>query len=115
MPKVLTTGSNITCGHEGTVATSSTAKLKVNGQPVLLREGIVGKAVENCLTPTVSNPTSSPCTSVSSVDKGKATKVTAGGSAVMLETLTGGTNGVVNGKAQTLLSATAGQSNLTTI
>jgi hypothetical protein len=115
MPKVLTTGSNVTCGHEGTVATSSTAKLKINGQPVLLQEGIVGKTVENCLTPTVSNPTSSPCASVSSVDKGNATKLTGGGNAVMLETLTGGTNGVVSGNAQTFLSATAGQSKLTTI
>jgi hypothetical protein len=119
MPGVLTTGSNVSCGHAGTVTTSSSAKLKVNGQPVLLKEGIASKSVSACSTPNASDasgPTAIPCATVSSVDAGEATKITAGGSAVMIETLAGKTDGMV-GKVtpQMLLSAAAGQNKLTTI
>jgi hypothetical protein len=119
MPGVLTTGSNVTCGHAGTVTTSSTTKLKVNGQPALLKTGIESKSVSTCATPPASDPsgpTAQPCSSVSSVDTGEATKLTAGGKPVMIDTLTGKTDGMVaKVTPQTLLSATAGQSKLTTI
>lgn len=116
MPGVLTTGSNVICGHGGTVSTTSSTKLKVSGNPVLLKIGIAHQSVSNCQTPPASDPsgpTAIPCTLVVSVDSGEANKLTAGGSPVVLETLTGETNGMV-GKVtpQTLLSASAGQTKL---
>jgi hypothetical protein len=119
MPGVLTKGSNVTCGHGGTVVTSSPAKLKVNGQAVLLKDGIASKPVSGCTTPPASDPsgpTAIPCATVTSVDLGEATKLKVDGSAVMLETLAGKTDGMVAKMTpQTLLSATAGQNKLTAI
>lgn len=116
MTGVLTTGSNVVCGHGGTVSTSGAAKLKVSGNPVLLKAGIAGKSVSGCGTPPasdVSGPTAIPCSSVTSVATGEATKLTMGGTPVMLDTLSGQTDGMV-GKVtpQLLLSATAVQSKL---
>ena len=116
MAGVLTTSSKVICGHGGTVSTSSSAKLKVSGNPVLLKTGIAQQAVSGCLTPTTPpppGPASIKCTLVSSVDTGEATKLKAGGNPVMLDTLTGQTNGIIaNVTPQKLLSATAGQSKL---
>lgn len=119
MPGVLTTGSNVICGHGGTVATSGVSKLKVSGNPVLLKTGIMGQSVSGCKTPTVvppPPPPSSPCHTVASVISGEATKLKVSGSPVMLETLTGTTDGIVAGVTpQLLLSATAGQTKLTAV
>jgi|ERR1043165_6829455 hypothetical protein len=119
MPGVLTTGSNVTCGHSpGKVTTTGSPKLTVSGQPALLKTGIMGKPVGGCSTPPASDasgPTAIPCTSVIAVTAGDATKLTIGGMPVMLDTLAGQTNGMV-GKVtpQQLLSATAVQTKLTT-
>jgi hypothetical protein len=119
MPHVLTTGSNVTCGHSGTVSTASTAKLKVNGQPVLLKEGIQGRSVAGCTTPPasdISGPTAKPCTLVSTVSAGAATKLKVSGQSVMLQTLAGATDGMVAKETpQKLLSADAGQVKLTSM
>src|SRR5258708_18625794 len=116
MSFVLTTSSKVICGHGGTVSTSSSAKLKVSGNPVLLKTGISGQSISGCLTPTMPpppGPKSQKCTSVTSVDSGEATKLTAGGKSVVLDTLAGETDGIVaNATPQLLLSATAGQSKL---
>jgi hypothetical protein len=116
MAGVLTTASTVLCGpdvppnHGGTVAVSSTAKLKVNGNPVLIKSSIAGKSVGGCKTPQ-SNSTK-PCTTVSSVLSGEASKLKAGGSPVMLDsTLSGQTDGAPPGT----LSASAGQNRLTAI
>src|SRR6266568_4191871 len=98
MSGVLTTSSNVTCGHNGKVQTSSSTKLTVNGQAVLLKSSIASMSIPDCSTipaSDTSGPTAKPCTTVSSVDNGEATKLTAGGSAVMLETLAGQTDGMV--------------------
>ena len=118
MSGVLTTASNVTCGHQGTVSTSSSTKLKVSGAAVLLQAGVAGKSVGTCSTPPAADasgtPTAQPCQTVASVGAGAATKLQAGGTPVMVDTLTGTTDGMV-GKVtpQTLLSASAGQSKLT--
>ena len=120
MPKVLTKGSNVTCGHSpGKVTTIGEPKFKVSGQPVLLKTGIMGKPVSGCGTPPAadaSGPTAKPCLTVTSVAAGEAIKLTAGGLPVMLDTLAGQTDGMV-GKVtpQLLLSATAVQTKLTTV
>lgn len=119
MPGVLTTGSSVICGHGGTVSTTGVSKLKVSGNPVLQKTGIMGKSVSSCGTPTVvppPPPPSSPCHTVVSVITGEAIKLKVSGSPVMLETVTGTTDGIVAGVTpQTLLSATAGQTKLTAV
>ncbi len=116
MGAVLTTASKVACGHDpGKVATSATAKLKVNGNLVLLKSGIAGKSVSGCSTVTDPNTSTLQCSTVTSVTAGEATKLKAGGSPVMLDTLAGATNGTVSGTPQTKLSATASQTKLTAI
>jgi hypothetical protein len=107
------------CGHGGTLTTTGAPKLKVAGNPVLQKTGIMGQSVSGCITPIAPpppGPPSSPCHTVASVITGEATKLKVSGSPVMLETLTGTTDGVVAGTTpQTLLSATAGQTKLTAV
>ena len=119
MSGVLTISSNVTCGHSGKVQTSSSAKLTVNKKAVLLKSSIASKSISNCSTTPASDtsgPTAIKCTTVSSVDSGEAKKLTAGGSAVMLDTLAGKTDGMVaKVTPQLLLSANAGKSKLTAV
>ena len=120
MAGVLTTASNVACGHQGRVQTASTAKLTVNGSPVLLKSSIDGKPVPDCKTPPAADPsgtpTAKPCKTVSGVTAGEAAKLTAGGSPVMLDTLKGKTDGMVSKVTpQLLLAATAGQNKLTAV
>lgn len=114
MPNVLTTTSRVLCGpdtgnHGGRVATASAAKLTVAGNPVLLRSGIGPSLSAPCKTP-ASSP-SKPCTAVTSIVAGGAVKLTAGGSAVMLDTLAGTTDGNPIGT----LPAAAEQTKLTAV
>lgn len=119
MPNVLTDSSTVTCGHSGKVTTSGNGKLTVNGNPVLLKSGVAGKAVSHCATAPASEPSgpiAKPCTTVSSVTAGEATKLTIAGNPVLIDTLTGQTDGMVAKKTpQDLLSATANQTKLTTV
>lgn len=141
MPKVLTTSSNVNCGHAppaapqtpGKVQTESTAKLKVNGDPVLLESSIAGKSISGCGTLATKDSTGMdidmPCKKVSAVPQivpvqpdpappaitaGWSTKLKVGGNPVMLDTLAGMTDGMV-GKVTplTLLSGKDNTSKLT--
>jgi hypothetical protein len=121
MPRALTMGSTVTCGHQvppkvGSVQKASLAKLKVNGQPVLLESSIVGKAIPDCGTvpksPPPPGPVSKPCSTVSTVTGGASLKLKVGGMPVMLETLGGSTDGVVENLPQTSLSGQANQPKL---
>lgn len=113
MAGVLTTASNVKCGHgPGRVSTSGSAKLKVGGNAVLLKTGVSSKSVSGCTTVTDANTSSLQCSTVSSVTAGEATKLKVGGSFVMLDTLAGQTDGQVSGTPQVALSATAGQTKL---
>src|SRR5688500_16608221 len=108
--RVLSTGHTVSCGHEGTVAVQSTAKLTVAGAPVLVRAGISGKPVAQCRTQPksdASGPIDVPCTSVSAVTAGDATKLTAGGVPVVLASLAGATNGLVAKQPQNKLGGDA--------
>jgi hypothetical protein len=119
MQKVLTTQSTVTCGHQlppakpGKVQVASTAKLRVNGNPVLLESGVVGKPVSGCATPTSQGNV--PCTAVKSVSTVPPPKLTVNGDPVLVEGITGETFGqVATITPQSLLSATANQSKLST-
>jgi hypothetical protein len=115
VPRVLTEASAVSCGHgPGQVQTASDAKLSVSGSAVLVQTSVVGKQVALCGTPPATSPTSTPCATVQTAT-GQASKLTANGAPVLLETLTGTTDGVVSGTTpQALLSATAGQTKLAT-
>jgi len=139
MPNVLTTESTVTCGHlagnpTGKVKTNSSAKLKVNGNSVLLESSIDGQSISGCgivlkNDPSSGNPLDMPCTQVSvvpppisklpsgtppAITDGRSTKLKVGGKPVMLGTLKGQTNGMTGGSKSPLsdMSATAGQSKL---
>jgi hypothetical protein len=108
MPNVLTTGSTVTCPHQGTVATSGDARLRVAGAPVLLLDGVQGASVSACPVADSSTPTTK-CRIVVSAS-GVASKLTVGGRGVVLETLVGATDGV--SPAGNALAAAAQQTKL---
>jgi hypothetical protein len=98
MSNVLTTQSTVSCGHGGTVAAQGTAKLAVNGAPVLQKSGVEEQRVDNCITkPTQPDPTATACKKVSKVDGGLAAKLAIDGQPVLLDTLAGATDGKVAG------------------
>ncbi|GHF00192.1 hypothetical protein E5082_09630 [Streptomyces griseoluteus] len=116
---VLTTASTVTCGNglpqgmppppvaPGLVTTTSTAVLKVDGHPVLRKTDITSATSVNCLAPSPAKK----CTKVQAVTTGESTKLKARGSGVMLDTLTGTTDGTLP-PAPTGLGAKAGQTKL---
>jgi len=114
---VLTTASNVDCGHGGRVSTTGQAKLKAAGAPVLLKAGIQGQDVAaTCVlkdTTDASGPLTLQCKTVTSVTAGQAMKLKVGGVAVMLNTLAGGTDGMqTKGKPETALKASGVQTKL---
>jgi len=114
MGTVLTKADTVSCGHPpGKVDVSSSAKLTVNGNAVLLKSSIMGKSISGpCSTPQ-SNSTS-PCKTVLSITGGEATKLTVGGQPVMLaESTTGTTDGLPATPPPGSLFAIAGQTKLT--
>lgn len=95
MPRVLTEGVTITCGHElppvypGKVKTEGVKKLTVKQSPVLVAAGVDGKGVQGCGTQP-SNTTSA-CTKVLKVTAGQATKLTVDKAGVLLDSRLAGT------------------------
>lgn len=119
MRKVLTTQSTLSCGHAappalpGAVATASAAKLKVAGSPVLLTSSVAGKDVIGCATPQVQG--NKLCTKVISAASTPPAKLAVAGEPVLVEPITGTTDGQVAGVTpQPALNATANQPKLTT-
>lgn len=119
MPNVLTTGSTVLCGpltpagvpippHVGKVITISTAKLTVQGQPVLLETSIVGQTIApGCLVPVPGVA----CKAVISIATTRSLKLMVNGSPVLLEPLTG----VASGNPAGTLGAQANQIKLTAV
>jgi hypothetical protein len=111
MSGVLTTGSSVTCSNNGSVATSSSAKLRVAGNPVLVQSGIASKSISNCAHPIDSNSGANKCFTVLTVAPSTfSMKLTTGGSGAALDTLSG--TGSATNPPDTL-SAQAGQTKLT--
>lgn len=112
--------STVTCGHPrppkvGRVQKTSAAKLKVDGQSVLLARSIVGASVSDCGTTPASDASgviAKPCLAVSAVTDGTSLKLMIGGEPIMLETLGGSTDGIVDRMPQQALSGRANQSKL---
>ncbi len=104
MANALTNASSIKCSHSGVALLVSTGKLKVSGSPVLLDGDTIAFAPGTC-TQVGSGLT--PCTTLT-VAGGQSTKLTVGGKAVLLESITGQTNG----NPVFTFTASAGQSKL---
>ncbi len=125
MPLILTTAGNVLCGHDPSKVTvpsagSPSAKLTVQTSRALLKANIMNAKVATCATipsSDSSGPINLKCLNVTAVHAGEATKLTAGGAAVMLQTLTGETDGMVgkNNTPQTLLHAVAVQALVTAV
>jgi hypothetical protein len=114
MAGVLTTASTLACGHGATGSASSSAKLTVSGNKVLTSAGTSGWSFlsASCSQQPVPNtPKSSwvACTKLSSQNGGKSKKLTAGGSAVVLDSIAGDTDG----NPLTDVKCQAGQTKLT--
>ncbi len=109
MAYVLTTSSVVECPHHATVTTTGSPKLTVLTSPVLTVDSVSQWTIASC--PWKPPPaTNVPCTKVVS-ESNVATKLTVGGSAVVLENSVGKTNGSV----PTPMSAKAGQAKLTAV
>ncbi len=123
MAGVLTKASEVLCGpksqHGGTVSVSSAAKLRVDESPVLIESSISGKSVADCQIVASSDssgtPLDKPCSKVRAVTAGWATKLTADGKKVMLDSLQGNTDGLVSKTPQAALKGTAKQTKLTAV
>jgi len=86
MPAVLTAGSTLKCAHQGTVSTSGSSKLKVDGNDVLILAGLGAWSIG----PECTNKGGSlkPCTKVVPPPAaGVATKLIVDGSPAILDTL----------------------------
>ncbi|GHO90347.1 hypothetical protein KSF_003950 [Reticulibacter mediterranei] len=94
-PNVLTIASTIDCPHTGqvTFSTDIKHKLKVQGNPVLLKSDIENAPVSAACTNQDNPPSTRKCTKVSSVTGGESTKLKVGGVPVILSTVTGFTDG----------------------
>lgn len=92
MAKVLTTNSKVDCGHGGVVNTTSTSKLKVDGQSVLLANEFPNWSIS--LTCSQKGSNQKQCSKISSISNGRSTKLKVNGIEVLLDTLSGITNGV---------------------
>jgi hypothetical protein len=111
MAGVLTTGSSITCAHKATGTPAGEAKLTVSGAKVLTKAGVPNWSFAPSCTqkPTNAEPNKVPCTTMARQSGGESKKLTVGGSPVVLESITGTTNG----KPVDSVSASADQTKLT--
>ncbi|MCC5858922.1 MAG: hypothetical protein JJT90_12250 [Ectothiorhodospiraceae bacterium] len=104
MAKVLTTAGTVICGHGGNATLSSSAKLTVDGDPVLLQSDFSSWPFDAGCAQKDSSSSQVQCATITGITGGASTKLTVGGVAVLLDTLSGGTSGSPN---NTDLAATA--------
>jgi hypothetical protein len=94
-PSVLTTDNAVTCGHQpaGRVSFPAATKLRVAGTPVIT--AVVAAPIgPGC---TASKQGDVPCAVVvGALTTGASAKLRAGGNSVVLSSVTGSTNGVIN-------------------
>ena len=107
MPFVLTTGSTVLCGHGATVTPTSSAKLTVAGEAVLLENTAPTWSFDTNCGQTASGQTK--CAAITTVSGGASSKLSVGGIPVLTDSLSAVTTGA---PANTDLSATAGQNKM---
>jgi hypothetical protein len=111
MATVLTAQAVIGCGHGGTVTiVASQATLSAGGAAVLVAGDLTGAVITKCQT-VVTAPAIKKCTSVLAVTGGSAARLSAGDKPVLLDSVTGTTDGnpvgslTVTAAGQTVLTA----------
>jgi hypothetical protein len=110
MAKVLTTAATVTCGHGATAVLSGGAKLSVGGNPVLLETDFSSWSFDVLCSQKKTDSGEVQCATVTGITAGKSTKLTVGGTSVLLDTLGGTTSGLP--KNTDLKASAAGQSKL---
>jgi hypothetical protein len=109
MPFLLTTGSTLSCPHQGTVVlVASQTLLQIDGQPVLVEGDLDNAVIAGCLTVPSPGGTSK-CLLVTSLLAGTSVKVSVDGKAALLDNAAGITNGLVAGVPQPWSVSSAGQ------
>jgi hypothetical protein len=115
--KALTKESTVKCSHGGAVSTQGSSRLTVNGKGVLLKSGIkdqsVDQSLQGCSLKTDSSKGIQQCSKVSTVDTGESSRLKCDGNKVVLDTLSGTTDGFTGPSVFGTLVATATQSRLT--
>jgi hypothetical protein len=110
MAKVLTTASTVICGHGGSATLSSGAKLTVEGNSVLLESDFSSWTFDASCAQKDSSSGQVQCATITGITGGTSTKLTVGGVAVLLDTLSGATSG--SPKNTDLAATSAGQDKL---
>jgi hypothetical protein len=109
MPAVMTTAGSIKCAHGATAALSSSDKLKVSGQSVLLKSDVDAWSFDaNCAQKDASSGQVQ-CSKIVSVTGGVATKLKVGGTPVLLASFAAQSNGKPDAS---VAAQSAGQSKL---
>ena len=114
MSLVLTEKSSLTCANQGAVQVTATqSKLKVAGAKVLVTGDLTSVPISQCTTVT-DNTGNKQCMMTTSAQGGVSAKLKVAGKGVLLETITGTTDGIVpiKGGIQTWSVQSAGQSKL---
>jgi hypothetical protein len=96
MPLVLTTGSTLICNHKGSIDLPKvTRSLTVGGKPVLIK-GDLNKATitTGCITVDDTSKGTQKCRNVKSALGGTAGTLAIGGKPVLLDTISGTTDGL---------------------
>ena len=114
MPLVLTEKSSLACANQGTVQLTATqSKLTVAGAKVLVTGDLTSVPISHCTTVT-DNSGNKQCMMIVSAVGGVSAKLKVAGKGVLLETITGTTDGTVpsQGGIQKWSVRSAGQSKL---
>jgi hypothetical protein len=113
MPLVITEKASIACANHGSIKPSaSQGKLKVDGASVLVLGDLKAKPISGCTIVTDAQTAMLQCQLTVAEQGGVAAKLTVGGKGVLLQTVSGPTNGTLSGTLQKWSVSDAGQSKL---
>lgn len=110
-PSVLTAASTLACTHGGTVTATTSARLRVAKQPVLLAP-LEQKHISQCPVADDPNTSTLQCRLVASVTAGQSSRLTVRGTSVLLATLAGVSNGTPPPTGAALAPPSANQTRL---
>ncbi len=100
----LTQTAQIRCNHGGTVHIQSEGKeLRSGGGELITKQQLLSSSITGC-------PKDTPCSGISNITVGEATKLNVGGQPILLNTLQGNTNA-----GGTLNVVSAGQSKISAL
>ena len=113
MALLLTASGEVKCGHGGTAQISGEGKLTVNGAAVMCESDVTSWVIPPGCSQTTSDTGQVPCATLQSVTGGTSSKLTVGGSKVLLASMTAVSK---EGKPANDVSATdAGQDKVTAV